>query len=349
MRDANLGVQRQFVMKTIKPGNELSTILIGMVGILDIAPLRSFVAVADCGGFLRAATALHLSQGAVSQHVRRLESAIGRPLVERDGRGSRFTADGEQLLAQARRILALHDETVRSFVDADQTVVIGSTEHAAAQLLPNLATELHRNLLPYLVRFRIDRGTTLRERLAVGAIDVALLLGPVDDPSASSVGELELTWYSAPGWTLPPDGQPVPLVAFDNPCVLRTRALDTLSQHGVPAVIRAEALQLAGVQAAVGAGLGVALMATLGQTPERLIPRHDLPVPEPITLGVWPRPGLPTEISQNVANALRRLLAAAVSTPDAAIPRPRQPDEPGHRAADAKHSGRDRGGTSPPA
>ena len=45
---------------------------------LGIGPLRSFVAVADCGGFQRAATALHLTQGAVSQHVRRLESALGR-------------------------------------------------------------------------------------------------------------------------------------------------------------------------------------------------------------------------------------------------------------------------------
>ena len=53
-----------------------------MTRVLDIAPLRSFVAVADVGGFQRAADMLHLSQGAVSQHVRRLESAIGRPLVE---------------------------------------------------------------------------------------------------------------------------------------------------------------------------------------------------------------------------------------------------------------------------
>ena len=63
--------------------------------ILDVAPLRSLMAVADCGGFLRAADALHLSQAAVSQHMRRLESATGRPLVERHGRGSRFTKDGD--------------------------------------------------------------------------------------------------------------------------------------------------------------------------------------------------------------------------------------------------------------
>jgi peptide/nickel transport system permease protein len=78
--------------------------------ILDMAPLRSFVAVAENGGFMRAAAVLHLSQAAISQHVRRLESAVGRPLVERSGRGSKFTKDGEQLLEYARRILALHDD-----------------------------------------------------------------------------------------------------------------------------------------------------------------------------------------------------------------------------------------------
>lgn len=62
-----------------------------MSAVLDIVALRSFLAIADCGGFHRAAAALHLTQSAVSQHVRKLEKALGRPLVERDGRCSRFT------------------------------------------------------------------------------------------------------------------------------------------------------------------------------------------------------------------------------------------------------------------
>jgi DNA-binding transcriptional LysR family regulator len=283
--------------------------------VLDIAPLRSFVAVADAGGFQRAADALHLSQGAVSQHVRRLESAIGRPLVERQGRGFRFTADGEQLLSHARRMLALHDEVLHSFrEEAVQTVVIGSTEHAAAQLLPYLAASLDRSFPRCRIKFRIDRGTKLRAGFAAGRIDLALLLGPADDPRATAVGDLELTWYSAPGWTPPGDAEPLPVVAFDDPCALRTRALETLSSHSVPVVIEAEAMQLAGVHAAVTAGLGVALMATLGQTPEGLEARGELPRPEPIPLAVWSREGLAPAVSRHVSNALRRLLALSVET-----------------------------------
>jgi DNA-binding transcriptional LysR family regulator len=279
---------------------------------LDIAPLRSLVAVADCGGFQRAAGSLHLSQGAVSQHVRRLESAVGRPLVERHGRGSRFTAAGEQLVAQARRILQLHDETLLSLTTAAQTITIGSTEHAAAQLLPSLAAALERSVPEYGFRFRLDRGSKLREALASGGLDLALQLNSTD-PRAVLVGDLQLTWYSAPGWSLPAAGQPVPIVAFDKPCALRNRALETLAAHGIPAIVGAEAIQLAGVQAAVAAGLGVALMATLGQTPTGLVARSDLPVAEPIQLFVCGRAGLAESVVSRAADAVRPLLGAPVA------------------------------------
>jgi DNA-binding transcriptional LysR family regulator len=282
---------------------------------LDIAPLRSYVAVADAGGFQRAADVLHLSQGAVSQHVRRLESATGRPLVERRGRGFRFTADGERLLSHARRILALHDEVLHGFKEKiTETVVIGSTEHAAAQLLPYLAASLERALPRYRIMFRIDRGTKLREGFAAGRIDLALLLGAADDPRAIAVGDLKLTWYSAPGWTPPGNAESLPIVAFDSPCALRTRALETLSNHSIPVVIRAEAMQLAGVHAAVTAGLGVALMATLEQTPEGLQARNDLPRADSIPLTVWSREGLAPAVSRHISGALRRLLATPVAT-----------------------------------
>lgn len=282
---------------------------------LDIAPLRSFVAVADAGGFQRAADALHLSQGAVSQHVRRLESAIGRPLVERRGRGSRFTADGEKLLGLARGILALHDEGLRSFAGETRgPIVIGSTEHAAAQLLPHLATALDQAEPRYGVKFRIDRGTKLRESFAAGRIDLALLIGTADDPHATPVGDLALTWYAAPAWQPPRRGEPLPVVAFDHPCALRDRALTTLGHHAIPVAVAAEANQLAGVQAAVSAGAGVALLATLGQTPDGLVPRDDLPRPKPLPLALWTRKDVAPAVSGRVAQTLRRLLTTPVLT-----------------------------------
>ncbi|MFC4069701.1 LysR substrate-binding domain-containing protein [Actinoplanes subglobosus] len=283
---------------------------------LDIAPLRSLVAVADCGGFQRAATSLHLSQGAVSQHVRRLETALGRTLVERDGRGSRFTTDGEALLLHARRILAVHDEALHAFGafddEGERTLVIGSTEHAAAQLLPDLTAALTATFPDRRIRFRIDRGAQLRAALQEGRIDLALLLGPAHESDARTVGELHLTWYSAPEWTSPAPGEPVPLVCFDAPCAIRSLALETLAASAVPTEVGAEAAHLAGVQAAVRAGLGVGLMATLGQRPEGLAVRDDLPPPRPLELSVWPRRGLPADLVDGAATALTKILTGAI-------------------------------------
>lgn len=84
-----------------------------MSQVLDIAPLRSVVAVADCGGFHRAAAVLHLTQSAVSQHVRRIEAVVGGAIVERSGRGVAFTELGYRVVGHARTILAAHDAALR--------------------------------------------------------------------------------------------------------------------------------------------------------------------------------------------------------------------------------------------
>lgn len=309
-------LQRRFVMRVITSRDGLSSNLIDMDRTLDIGPLRSFVAVADCGGFQRAAEQLHLSQGGVSQHVRRLEAAVGRPLVERHGRGSRFTVDGERLLVSARGILELHDRSLRELTAPPLEVTIGSTEHAAARLLPSLSAGLDDIDGSTTYRYRIDRGARLREGLASGQVDLALLLNATDQPGAVEVGRLDLHWYAAPTWRRPDPGVPVPVVGFTSPCELRRRAFESLEQHGIPAAVGAEATQLAGVQAAVAAGLGVALMA-LDEAPPGLVAVDSLPVPRPLPLHVCPRADLDPAVVRVAVEAV----AAALDGPPLALAR----------------------------
>ena len=77
---------------------------------LDLTALRSFAAVADAGGVTRAAALLNLTQSAVSMQLKRLEESLGLALLDRSARTIALTAQGEQLLAYARRLLALNDE-----------------------------------------------------------------------------------------------------------------------------------------------------------------------------------------------------------------------------------------------
>lgn len=71
-----------------------------------------------------------------------------------------------------------------------------------------------------------------------------------------------------------------------------------------------DAAHLAGFQSAVRAGLGVGLMATIGQHPDGLVRRFDLPVAAPIPLSVRVRRGLNLTLVDSAAQSLRAILAA---------------------------------------
>ena len=74
----------------------------------DALLLKTFVTVVDEEGFSRAAQKLHLTQSAISGHVRRLEEQVGKPLLTRTTRSQQLTPDGERLLSYARTILELN-------------------------------------------------------------------------------------------------------------------------------------------------------------------------------------------------------------------------------------------------
>src|ERR1700742_4752901 len=76
---------------------------------LDVAHVRSFLAIVRYGGYHRAASALHLTQPAVSRHMRRLEEQLGAPLFAKRGRGVELTPYGERAVAELEGVLAAHD------------------------------------------------------------------------------------------------------------------------------------------------------------------------------------------------------------------------------------------------
>lgn len=68
--------------------------------------LQALVAVSDSGSFTQAAQTLCLTQSAVSRQIQQVESHFGVALFARTSRSLRLTAEGEQVLASARSILA---------------------------------------------------------------------------------------------------------------------------------------------------------------------------------------------------------------------------------------------------
>src|SRR4030088_2102968 len=105
---------------------------------LDFELLRAFVAVADFGGFHRAAERLNLTQSTVSQQIKRLELETNRPLFRRTTRSVALTDDGETLLGDARRLLQL-EEAARHRLAAPRlsgTVSLGVVEEVGRGLPP---------------------------------------------------------------------------------------------------------------------------------------------------------------------------------------------------------------------
>ncbi|GAA2312057.1 LysR family transcriptional regulator [Streptomyces violaceusniger] len=281
--------------------------------VLDIVALRSLIAVADYGGFHRAAGALALSQSTVSQHIRRLEKSLGRPIVERDGRKTRFTPHGTRLLEEAQQIVGAHDAALRRLMGEDPAgaapVVIGATEHGADQILPVLTAAVRDTRPGAEVRVRIDRSARLTDAVARGELDLAVYVTEAASAPGTPVGELPLRWYAAPGWEPPAPPAPLPLVAISDPCVIRRRALTALASHHTAATVVAEAGYLAGVLDAARAGLGAALLAVPGGPyPDGLAPRHDLPAVPPVRLSARARGGCDPLLTGATIEAVRALL-----------------------------------------
>jgi DNA-binding transcriptional LysR family regulator len=282
-----------------------------MTNSLDIDHLRTLVSIAECGGFSRAAAVRHISQPALSQHVRLLERGLKRKLFEKDGRVMRFTPDGEAVLAEARQILAVHDQAMeRLTVEQARSIVVGSTEHAAEQVLPEMLRVLSSAFPGTTTRFEIGRSTALADSVAKGVVDLAFVLDPSCSGAGHEVARLPLTWYAAPGWEPPTDGSAWPLVAFEEPCGLRERALTALDAEGNRIVVTAQSSTLEGVTAGVRAGLGVALLPSSGGRPPGLVVRDDLPETGEVSLRMVVRRGLEPSVELAAAEAVGRFFSS---------------------------------------
>lgn len=161
-----------------------------------LAQLEALLALADHGTMTAAATALRITQSAVSKRVAALEGQLGRELVEPHGRRVRLTADGAALVARARPLFGALSEVLRDETDTrGGRVVIGVSESilsswgAAAlarvvERLPGLELSIHAHRSPVAV-----------EHVRAGSYSCALVAGESDhgpDLLGEEFGEEEM-------------------------------------------------------------------------------------------------------------------------------------------------------------
>ena len=169
---------------------------------LDIALLRSFVAVAETGQMTTAARVVNRSQGAVSQQIMRLEQAFGLVLFERQkNQIARLTRDGEKLLSKTHRLLAMNDAVVAEMQEADFSgeVRLGVPHDVVGVLMPPILRSFRQEHPNVLITLVSDASKTLRALLRESAIDLTLTTDLERADRGDHLLTDQLVWVGARG------------------------------------------------------------------------------------------------------------------------------------------------------
>lgn len=234
---------------------------------LDLELLKTLVYVVDEGSFTRAANRVHRTQSTVSQQVRKLEQSVGKTLLLRDRAGGNVSAteDGELMLVYARRLLAIAGEAehVLSTPRAARVLRLGVPEDFDVSRLTVLLAGFAASHADVRLETISGMSADLRAGLASGELDLALVKRePGDGPCLAAWPE-RLVWVGALHRIR--NTAVVPLVLFPQGCIYRKRMIYALESAGRAWHIAYHSHSLAGVQAAVAAGLGVSLLPSFAR------------------------------------------------------------------------------------
>src|SRR5450631_2237211 len=232
---------------------------------LDLELLRSFVSVVDSGGFTRAGERVHRTQSTVSQQIKRLEDDLGQPLLNRTAKDVTPTEAGERLLSYARRLLALAEEArdVLARPGAEGAVRLGIPEDFAAYRLTKLLATFARSHPGLRLDVRADQSAYLRSGLERGELDLALLKRDAGEKGAIAVWPERVHWVTSKSHPVDSKTGSVPLIGFPPGCLYRARAIHALESAGRAWHMAYASSGLAGIQAAVAAGLGLSILSEM--------------------------------------------------------------------------------------
>ncbi|CAD6560779.1 HTH-type transcriptional regulator ArgP [Paraburkholderia hiiakae] len=224
---------------------------------LDLDLIRTFVVVADSGSMTVAANLLHMTQGAVSQQVKRLEDVLDCLLFVRKTRKLELSRQGEAFLVKARKLLRLNDE-----IWADMTgqplrgaLRVGVPYDLVTRLAPAMKAfaESHPHVDISLV---CAASPELSEAVDSGRVDVSLVEYVASEAEGEVVRIEPLVWVNGRGsdtW----QKRPLPLSMVDEHCAFRPVVLGALADKGIAWRTVFESGNIEATAATVRAGLAI--------------------------------------------------------------------------------------------
>jgi DNA-binding transcriptional LysR family regulator len=245
---------------------------------LDLELLRSFVSVVEAGGFTRAGERVHRTQSTVSQQIKRLEDDIGQPLLIRNGKDVTPTEAGEKLLSYARRLLSLAEEArdVVARPTQEGAVRLGIPEDFAAYRLAKLLATFSRAHPTLRLDIRADQSLNLKRDLDRGELDLALFKRAVGEKGGIAIWPERVHWVTSKHHPRDISLGSVPLIGFPAGCLYRARAIHALESAGRSWHMAYTSSSLAGIQAAVAAGMGLSILSEMAiQADHRVLTAKD--------------------------------------------------------------------------
>jgi DNA-binding transcriptional LysR family regulator len=237
---------------------------------IDSELLRTFVAIADNGGFTRAAEMVNRTQSAVSMQMKRLEEdVVQRPLFQRDGRQLSLTAEGQVLLGYARRILKLHSEVMNTLREPHMvgSVRIGTPDDYVMRFMPGILSRFAQAYPLVQVELHCEPSFQLLQRQ-----DLDLTI--VTREPGTEIGQLlrqeRVVWAEAQGIS-PHELEPLPLAMFNAQCFCRSWACNALDAMERPYRIAYTSPSLSAIMAVVSAGLAITAQLQSLITPDMRI------------------------------------------------------------------------------
>src|SRR3989440_11185091 len=245
---------------------------------LDLELLRSFVSVVDAGGFTRAGERVHRTQSTVSQQIKRLEEDVGQVLLHRDGKDVRPTEAGERLLSYARRLLSLAEEArdVLRQPDSAGAIRLGIPEDFAAYRLAKLLGAFSRSHPGLRLDVRADQSKSLERDLERGELDLALFKRAAGEKGGIAVWPERVHWVTSKAHPRDTRAGSVPLIGFPSGCLYRAGAIHALESAGRSWHMAYTSSSLAGIHAAVAAGMGLSILSEMAiQADHRVLTAKD--------------------------------------------------------------------------
>ncbi len=256
---------------------------------LQIDWLRSFVAAVDAGSLSSAAPEVHRSQSAVSMQLKKLESAVGWPLLLRGPRQLQLTHEGQVLLGFARRMLDLQAEAQAALQGEEISgqVRLGVPDDYASKYLTPVLKRFAPRHGGVEIQLDCEQSTALIPRVARGDLDLALV-------SRDHARRGTLLFHEPMVWVGSPQFEvwkrnPLPIAVYEAASLGRRSALNALAVQGRPYKVVYNSSSLAGQIAAVESGLAVAAL-TQCSAPDHLMLldlEHGLGPLEPMQVAVY--------------------------------------------------------------